>query len=146
LTGLPFHPGADDLPTGPGAYALLIRLDQPLAVALPRQPPQVLPAGHYLYCGSARGPGGLKARVARHLRLDKRRHWHVDQLTSSSFNGGAGRALGAWVVPDGDECALVAALAGWPVPLPGFGASDCRQCPSHLLTWPAGVALPLNRP
>jgi Uri superfamily endonuclease len=27
-----------------------------------------LPAGRYLYCGSAKGPGGLKARLSRHFR------------------------------------------------------------------------------
>jgi Uri superfamily endonuclease len=40
-----------------------------------------LPAGRYLYCGSDKGPGGLKARLSRHFRHGKSVRWHVDQLT-----------------------------------------------------------------
>jgi hypothetical protein len=64
------------------------------------------------------------------MRRGKRRHWHVDLLTE------AGRVAGAWIVPGGDECALVAALSHLPMPIPGFGASDCRRCLSHLLRQP----------
>ncbi len=46
---------------------------------------------------------------------------------------------GAWVFPGGGECAIVAALADLPVPLPGFGSTDCRRCVSHLLSWPDGM-------
>jgi Uri superfamily endonuclease len=109
---------------------LVIDLDRPLAIALPGHDPACLPPGRYLYCGSARGPGGLRARLARHMRRGKRRHWHVDLLTE------AGRVAGAWIVPGGDECALVAALSHLPMPIPGFGASDCRRCRSHLLWQP----------
>ncbi|MDA8230600.1 MAG: GIY-YIG nuclease family protein [Magnetospirillum sp.] len=122
-----FHAAADAIPALPGAYVLAIILDAPMAG---------LPAGRYLYCGSARGPGGLRARLGRHMRKGKAVRWHVDRLTE------AGWVLGAWVFPDQSECDLVAQLARLPVPLPGFGSSDCRVCPSHLLAWPAGVALP----
>ena len=128
---------ASEAPTLPGAYLLLISLAAPVPVALPRRRAAVLPPGRYLYAGSARGPGGLRARLARHMRADKKPHWHIDRLTAT------GVVEGAWVVPGGDECALVAALAPLPVPLPGFGSTDCRTCPSHLLRWPDGVALPL---
>lgn len=120
-----------------GAYLLLVTISAPLPVILPHRREAVLPAGRYLYAGSARGPGGLRARLARHMRADKKPHWHIDRLTAS------GSVEGAWVVPGGDECALVAALAHLPVPLPGFGSSDCRNCPSHLLHWPDGAALGL---
>ncbi|MGE5504370.1 MAG: GIY-YIG nuclease family protein, partial [Actinomycetota bacterium] len=92
--------------------------------------------GRYLYCGSARGPGGLRARVGRHMRKGKVVRWHVDRLTE------AGRVVGAWVFEGGDECGLVARLAHLPVPIPGFGSSDCKVCPSHLLAWPEGIAVP----
>ena len=113
-----------------GAYLLLVVLTVPLRVVLPQRPEAVLLPGRYLYAGSARGPGGLRARLARHMLADKKPHWHIDRLT------GAGAVEGAWVVPGGDECALVAALAHLPVPMPGFGSSDCRVCASHLLYWP----------
>ena len=127
---------AAEAPTRPGAYLLLITLPAPLTVTLPRQRQATLPSGRYLYAGSAHGPGGLRARLARHMRPDKKPHWHIDRLTK------AGTIEGAWTVPDGRECALVAALAFLPVPLPGFGSTDCRCCASHLLYWPADTELP----
>lgn len=133
-----FHTRADGIPAVPGAYVLVVTLEGGVEVRLPGRAPALLPAGRYLYCGSARGPGGLRARVGRHMRRDKSVRWHIDRLTT------AGRVEGCWVVPDGDECALVARLADLPVPLPGFGSSDCRRCASHLLAWPDGVAAQMS--
>ena len=39
-----------------------------------------LSKGWYVYVGSAFGPGGLAARVSRHLQRHKTRHWHIDHL------------------------------------------------------------------
>lgn len=128
----PFVRTAAEAPSLPGAYLLLITLARPLHGALPHRPEAVLPPGRYLYAGSARGPGGLRARLARHMRAEKKPHWHVDRLTE------AGIVEGAWAIPGCGECALIATLAALPVPLPGFGSTDCRRCASHLLAWPAG--------
>ncbi len=73
---------AFDLPEAPGAYVLLIGLARPLELPIARLSRPTLAPGNYVYCGSARGPGGLAARVGRHLRQDKRPHWHVDHLTA----------------------------------------------------------------
>ncbi|MBY6241757.1 DUF123 domain-containing protein [Methylosinus sp. Sm6] len=124
---------AEDAPSNGGAYALLLELDVPLLARAGRRS-ALLAAGRYIYCGSARGPGGLRARLGRHMRRGKSRRWHIDQLTE------AGRVAGAWIAPGGDECALVRALAELPVPLAGFGSSDCPRCRSHLLHWPQGAA------
>ncbi|MCP5367575.1 MAG: GIY-YIG nuclease family protein [Hyphomicrobiales bacterium] len=123
---------AADLPAAAGAYALVLELVRPLAVTLPGRPPVDLEPGWYLYAGSANGPGGIRARVGRHLRGGKTVRWHVDRLTNS-----AGVAAVA-AFPGGSECAVAAALrqSGAPVPAPGFGSTDCRQCPSHLLSLP----------
>jgi len=44
-----------------------------------RRPGQIpFPAGWYVYTGSARN--GLAQRVGRHLRHNKRKHWHIDYL------------------------------------------------------------------
>lgn len=126
---------ASETPAAAGAYALWLRLDAPLAVKAGGSA-AVLPAGDYFYCGSANGPGGLRARLGRHMRREKRAHWHVDQLTA------AAGTLGAFVVEGGSECALNAALAGFPIPLPGFGSSDCPRCASHLRRFPANARLP----
>jgi histidyl-tRNA synthetase len=130
-----YLPAALEAPAAPGAYALWIRLAAPLPVEA-RGGAARLAAGDYLYCGSARGPGGLRARLARHMRRDRRPHWHVDQLT------GAGKLLGAWIEIRGSECALNEALADLPVPLAGFGSSDCRRCVAHLRFFPASARLP----
>ena len=63
-----------------GAYLLLVELAKPLSLTQ-RGKPVSLAAGTYAYCGSANGPGGIAARVARHMRKDKKAHWHVDALT-----------------------------------------------------------------
>jgi Uri superfamily endonuclease len=135
-----FIASAAEAPAVPGAYLLLATLAAPIHIALPHRPDAMLQPGRYLYAGSARGPGGLRARLARHQRADKKPHWHVDRITM------AGTVTGAWVFPGGDECAIVAALAHLPVPLPGFGSSDCRRCVSHLLAWPAAIGIALPEP
>lgn len=124
------------VPAEPGAYLLLIELAAPLALDIPSLGPATLPAGRYAYGGSAYGPGGLKARIGRHLRRDKVQRWHIDRLTA------AGRAIGVRAVPGGRECDLVRGLLDLPgasVPVPGFGSSDCRSCPAHLVALPAGA-------
>ncbi len=116
-------------PKTPGAYLLLIALEQGLSCTI-RKRTFTLTPGTYAYCGSAKGPGGIAARVARHLRRDKQPHWHIDQLTM------AAHAISVLAFPGGSECALVARLTGGSgasIPVAGFGSSDCRHCPAHLL-------------
>jgi Uri superfamily endonuclease len=120
----------EDIPATPGTYLLVIDLQRAVALTLPARPMVQLPPGVYLYCGSARGPGGLRARIGRHLRRGKSIRWHVDYLT------GEARLCGALLYADRSECALVAALAHLPAPIAGFGSSDCRRCRAHLLRWP----------
>jgi sugar fermentation stimulation protein A len=84
--------------------------------------------GYYVYVGSALG--GLGARLRRHLRRDKPRHWHVDWLREVADLVAVAYRLG----PERIECSVaerVAALPGATRPVPGFGSSDCR-CRSHL--------------
>ncbi|MHA1109047.1 MAG: GIY-YIG nuclease family protein [Alphaproteobacteria bacterium] len=123
-------PEADSLPAGAGAYALVIRLGRKLRPAIRTLAPATLGPGRYLYLGSANGPGGIRARVARHLRRDKKIHWHVDHLTTR------GRVTHVIAAPGGSECALAAralSVDGVSVPMVGFGSSDCSLCPAHLL-------------
>ena len=97
-------------------------------------------AGVYIYCGSARGPGGLRARIFRHLRLDKKKHWHYDHIRSHL-------ALTQvwWVDASASECDLcrwIGEAAQVSFPLAGFGSSDCvRGCRSHLMFVPSGTNL-----
>ena len=125
----------DKLSDMAGAYCLLIRLDQARTPKLTAFPEAVFPPGWYVYCGSAYGPGGLKSRLSRHLRKDKKPRWHVDTLTCVSSETFAVPVIG------GSECALLSRLISQSVfsaPVPGFGSSDCRTCSSHLLIWNGG--------
>jgi Uri superfamily endonuclease len=126
---------AADIPARAGAYVLVIDLAKSIEVAIGGRAPCALRAGRYLYCGSARGPGGLKARIARDMRRGKPVRWHVDHLTER------GAVRGAFIFPGGAECALAARLSHLPAPMPGFGSSDCRRCASHLFAWPPGAPL-----
>lgn len=113
-----------------GAYFLVIRLDTPPQLDIRRLGAQALPAGTYVYAGSAYGPGGMAARLKRHFRKDKSPHWHIDRLTLAASD------MSAFAVVDGHECRLVASLLaaeGYETALPGFGSTDCRTCQSHLL-------------
>jgi Uri superfamily endonuclease len=95
-----------------------------------------LEPGTYAYVGSAHGPGGLRARVLRHLRRDKPLRWHIDYLTIAL-------PVAHVVVATGDErfeCAWVRRLLAEPgacAAVSGFGSSDCREkCPAHLVRLP----------
>jgi Uri superfamily endonuclease len=89
----------------------------------------VFPAGWYAYTGSAKH--GMAARVARHMRRQKRIRWHIDYLTCETG------IVAAFCDPneEANECAWARRL----VDLPGastfllrFGSSDCR-CQGHLI-------------
>jgi Uri superfamily endonuclease len=60
---------------------------------------------------------------------------NADRLTE------AGMVVGAWVFPGGDECILAAALARLPIPIEGFGSTDCTRCRSHLFYWPETIRI-----
>ncbi|MDE0333456.1 MAG: GIY-YIG nuclease family protein [Defluviicoccus sp.] len=120
----------DDLPSGRGAYALFLRLSREIRLDIPTLGHPVLPAGLYLYAGSAWGRGGIRARVARHLRRSKARVWHIDHLTE------AAPVEEVVAFPGGRECMIAdfAVAHGAQVSVSRFGASDCRRCDAHLLT------------
>ena len=120
-----------ELGAGKGAYVLVLELSEPAELTSKKLAGLVLKPGWYVYAGSAKGPGGLRARLKRHLQTEKKMHWHIDQLTT------AASSLQALAVRGGDECDLVARLLEHPeinIATPGFGSTDCRRCLSHLLT------------
>ncbi|GBE43345.1 hypothetical protein BMS3Bbin10_01421 [bacterium BMS3Bbin10] len=132
---LPGPGDLDLLPGTAGAYALILNLEHGVRVDRPPSAAGTLPEGWYVYAGSARGPGGIRARLARHFRTEKRPHWHIDQLTCAP-----GVRLWGSPAPDIRECDLVAKMSrleSFRTALPGFGSSDCRTCKGHLLVWEA---------
>jgi len=121
-----------------GSYILWFDLQAPLVVVVNRLGRLHLAAGCWAYVGSAQGPGGLRARVQRHLQPAERRHWHIDSVTGVCPPS----AVSFVESTQRQECTLVQALlaAGAAAPIAGFGSSDCRQgCPAHLLHWPASL-------
>jgi len=125
----------------PGNYLIVAALRQAEIVSVKSFEKRILPAGIYIYCGAAHGPGGLKARIQRHLSLQTVRFWHFDYLKDRLD------ILEVWwqVEELNRECESVHALADLPgasFPAAGFGASDCRnRCPAHLVQFPAGTDL-----
>ncbi len=114
----------------PGTYALIMTCDSDQQVEVGKLGRFNIKPGSYVYVGSAFGPGGLKARIAHHIRMSHRPHWHMDYLrpilklkeVCYSYH------------PERHEHRWAGAFNGFKgasVPIIGFGASDC-SCPSHL--------------
>jgi len=121
----------DSAPAEKGAYALVLLLGAPVQFARRRTHVSIAP-GWYVYAGNAHGPGGIRARLRRHLRSGKTRHWHIDDLTN------AAREKHAIVSVGGSECEIIArlsAICSFKTALAGFGSSDCRICAAHLLRY-----------
>jgi Uri superfamily endonuclease len=121
-----------------GSYLLLLRLASPALISVGRLGPRLFPAGYYTYTGSAMGPGGLSARVARHQRKTKVLHWHIDYLTAVADIVEVRVEENA----DNRECQWSDNLrktAGTAI-VPRFGSSDC-SCISHLLYFPESPVL-----
>ncbi len=115
-----------------GSYVLLIYLDTGKRIEVGKLGVFDFPHGYYLYAGSALG--GLRARVKRHFRKEKKLHWHIDYLLEQA------KIIEVWAVLSEErlECHLARAartLPGATVPVSGFGSSDCR-CPAHLVHLP----------
>ena len=112
-----------------GSYVLLICLDEEKVINVGSLGDTRFSAGFYAYVGSAMNR--LKARLERHLRSEKRRHWHIDYLLEKAV-------VIDMAVRDTDErveCLIARALGNDFQSIPGFGSSDCR-CRSHLFFEP----------
>ncbi|MDR0379956.1 MAG: GIY-YIG nuclease family protein [Candidatus Accumulibacter sp.] len=104
---------------------MLIEVATPVRVVVGRLGEFEFPAGLYVYTGSARR--NFEARVRRHLSSTKKMRWHVDYLLAAP--GVRVREVKHFCE---DECLVNQRTAG-EIPVPGFGASDCRAgCGSHL--------------
>lgn len=114
---------------GAGVYCLLLELREDKELPVGALGVCGFSKGYYVYTGSALH--GLAARIGRHLRPDKRYHWHIDYLL------GAARVKRAFVLETEErrECELnllVMGLPGARVAVDSFGSSDC-WCRSHLI-------------
>ncbi|HIE08421.1 MAG TPA: GIY-YIG nuclease family protein [Armatimonadetes bacterium] len=125
-----------------GAYQLLLRLKRGRRIKVGKLGAFYLPAGWYVYTGSALK--GLEARVRRHLSRPRSKRWHIDYLVECADS------IVAFLYPSSRrlECELnlkTLSLPGAEVPILGFGSSDCRTCPAHLVRFRRRPPLPLRQ-
>jgi sugar fermentation stimulation protein A len=109
-----------------GCYLLVLRLSRDRRIRVGKLGTVAFRRGYYVYVGSALQH--LGARIARHRRLRKKLHWHIDHLRRACD------LVACLPIRTSDdlECDLaqsVSCLTGWSVPR--FGSSDCG-CASHL--------------
>lgn len=110
-----------------GTYVLVLELTHRVVTTVGSLGKIKLAEGYYAYTGSARI--GMKTRVARHLVREKRRHWHIDWLTTQS---GAVPIVVASTSRTGIECRIARVVSSRAdARVKGFGCSDCK-CESHL--------------
>lgn len=112
-----------------GTYSLIVFLARGQAIRIGALGVFKFPRGYYLYIGSAMN--GLAVRLARHLRADKKKFWHIDYLLEHA------RIQRIWGVADDIryECLWAQAALAMPgarIVAPRFGASDCN-CATHLI-------------
>jgi len=108
---------------------LVINVEKGQKIKVAKLPETYYQPGFYLYVGRAKR--GLRKRVDRHLRRDKKLFWHIDYLLQKS------KVDEVWTRHDFlDECRTakkIAQIAKSSLILDNhFGASDCR-CPGHLV-------------
>jgi sugar fermentation stimulation protein A len=109
-----------------GSYIIILRLGRDWKLPIGGLGEVKFRKGYYLYAGSAMKD--LSQRIARHRRLIKKKHWHIDHLREHAYFVAA-----IPIRTSGDlECSIAGELgtiANWQVP--DFGSSDC-SCATHL--------------
>ena len=108
-----------------GSYVLLIELTEEQTITTGSLKAIYFPRGYYAYVGSAMG--GFKSRLNRHLKSNKKPHWHIDYLLQKASIS----EIILCETNDRMECTIAQVLNGQFDSIPGFGASDCK-CRSHL--------------
>jgi Uri superfamily endonuclease len=120
----------DTIPAGPGTCVLALANPASGRLSIGQRGWLDLRPGVYLYSGSARGPGGLRARLCRHLRGTGAQRWHIDYLRAVTEPYAAWWRLGDLNEEHGWAASLET-VPGCMTAMPRFGASDC-WCPTHL--------------
>jgi Uri superfamily endonuclease len=110
-----------------GLYFLLIRLPRRVRLSV-RKKVYSLPAGYYVYTGSAQRY--LRQRIHRHCSRKKKKHWHIDYLLDHAVVV-AVRIMADVQQKDEPRYAGEWALLADGIPVPKFGAGDSPAV-SHL--------------
>ncbi|MCO6473936.1 MAG: GIY-YIG nuclease family protein [Melioribacteraceae bacterium] len=115
-----------------GVYLLEIYLTRSITVSIKKFRGQNLVKGYYYYTGSAQK--NLMQRIERHLRKEKKIHWHIDHLTTNK-HASLKNIFMILSASKNEECDLglkLRTIFGISNSLTGFGNSDCRNCETHL--------------
>ena len=114
-----------------GSYQLKIKIKKDVSIKIGALGICNFPKGEYVYTGSAMK--NLSKRIERHKRKEKTLRWHIDYLLASD----AVELLEAisYLSKIREECQRNQILLnkGAEAIVKGFGSSDCKICPSHLL-------------
>jgi len=108
-----------------GSYLLFINVPKNIEVNSKRSR-WIIEPGLYVYIGSAMAT--LTGRVKRHLTEKKKKHWHIDFLTSKS------RIILAILLPSKSkkEEEISRFVNRFGTPISGFGSTDCKGLNSNL--------------
>lgn len=108
-----------------GSYILLIKLSENKKIKVGKLTKLFFKKGFYVYIGSAMN--NLEKRISRHLRKNKKFHWHIDYLLQKAD------ILEVYLKENTikEECKLANIFSEKLEKIPGFGCSDCK-CKSHM--------------
>jgi Uri superfamily endonuclease len=108
-----------------GSYILFIEVKEDIEIVIGKLGKLIFKKGFYVYVGSALN--NLESRINRHLKSDKKIHWHIDYLLKHAdiidvfFKERSKK----------EECKISNEFEKRLKYLKGFGCSDCK-CKSHL--------------
>ena len=122
-----------------GVYILIASLNEDVGLKIGALGEINFKKGFYAYIGSAMG--GIEQRVGRHLRKDKKLHWHIDYLLGKAE---IKKILVMETNVKSGECGVAEKLEqSGGVSVDGFGSSDCK-CKSHLFYFNAKSGITSN--
>ena len=129
-----------ELPEDKGTYILIVSVARMRRLEIGRLGSFGIIPGFYAYVGSARGPGGIRARVGHHLESVAAPHWHIDYLLGIATPAEVWYAVSDRRLEQ-DWAELLAEAPFFRAPIPRFGSSDYRRSrTSHLFyskRWPS---------
>jgi len=108
-----------------GTYILLMSINSDKSIQIGKLGNIHFKKGWYVYIGSALN--GLEGRIKRHLRSEKKHHWHIDYLLVYA-------KIKKVYIKRGivkEECSVSQSFSHSFDMIPNFGCSDC-SCKSHL--------------
>ena len=113
-----------------GVYLFVLQLENGQEIETGRLGPVAYHGGYYVYVGSAKR--NLAARLARHCRLRKQMHWHIDYLRDKAS---VVAAIPVRTTEDLEHQLASSVHRIAPSCVPHFGCTDC-DCESHLFLFP----------